>query len=429
LLDTSAAVSGPAMIGMAILFALAGLACGALLAGRFGSRGRAQVLADLRAREVHLQSILDTVHDAMIVIDERGSIQSFSAAAERQFGWTPAEAIGRNVTMLMPDPYRSEHDGYLKRYLETGERRLIGIGRQVVGQRRDASTFPMELAVAEMRSDDRRLFTGFVRDVTERETAARQLETLQAELVHVSRLTAMGEMASALAHELNQPLSAAASYVQGCRRLAAEEPVNAATITDGLTQAEGQLLRAGAIIRRLRDFASKGETERRIEGLPQLLEEAGALAMVGAKEQGVRLRFDVPANLPLVLADKVQIQQVILNLMRNAIEAMAESTPRDLTATARDCGADGMVQISIADTGPGISEEIAGQLFQPFVTTKQKGMGVGLSISRTIVETHGGRIWAEPQPGGGTVLHFTLRAITEEDEAAYDDQPDSLHRR
>jgi two-component system sensor kinase FixL len=417
------------MIGMAILFALAGLACGALLAGRFGSRGRAQVLADLRAREVHLQSILDTVHDAMIVIDERGSIQSFSAAAERQFGWTPAEAIGRNVTMLMPDPYRSEHDGYLKRYLETGERRLIGIGRQVVGQRRDASTFPMELAVAEMRSDDRRLFTGFVRDVTERETAARQLETLQAELVHVSRLTAMGEMASALAHELNQPLSAAASYVQGCRRLAAEEPVNAATITDGLTQAEGQLLRAGAIIRRLRDFASKGETERRIEGLPQLLEEAGALAMVGAKEQGVRLRFDVPANLPLVLADKVQIQQVILNLMRNAIEAMAESTPRDLTATARDCGADGMVQISIADTGPGISEEIAGQLFQPFVTTKQKGMGVGLSISRTIVETHGGRIWAEPQPGGGTVLHFTLRAITEEDEAAYDDQPDSLHRR
>jgi two-component system sensor kinase FixL len=417
------------MIGVATLFALLGAVGGVFLAWQIRNRGgRAQVVADLQAREAHLQSILDTVHDAMIVIDERGSIQSFSAAAERQFGWTPAEVIGRNVSMLMPNPYRDEHDDYLGRYRATGERKIIGIGRLVVGERRDGSTFPMELAVGEMKSGDRRFFTGFVRDLTERETAERRLQTLQSELVHMSRITAMGEMASALAHELNQPLSAAAGYVQGCRRLAAKEPVNGKTITEGLMQAESQLLRAGDIIRRLRDFASKGETERRIEGLPQLLEEAGALAMVGAKEQGVRLRFDMHRNLPLVLADKVQIQQVTLNLMRNAIEAMAESTPRELTVTARNVGG-GMVQVSIADTGPGINEEVASQLFQPFVTTKQKGMGVGLSISRTIVETHGGRIWAEPKTGGGTILHFTLRSITEGEEAADDDQTDSLHRR
>lgn len=422
--------AGLTMIGAAIMLALAGMACGALLALRFRSRdGDAQVVADLQAREAHLQSILDTVHDPMIVIDERGAIQSFSAAAERQFGWTSAEVIGRNVSMLMPEPYRGEHHDYLARYRKTGERKIIGIGRLVAGERRDGSTFPMELAVAEMQSGDRRFFTGFVRDVTERESAERQLEALQAELVHISRITAMGEMASALAHELNQPLSAAAGYLQGCRRLAAKQPLNSATLAEGLTQAESQLLRAGAIIRRLREFASKGETERRIEGLPQLLEEAGALAMVGAREQGVRLRFEIPDDLPLVLADKVQIQQVTVNLMRNAIEAMAESTLRELTVSASDSGADGMVQISVADTGPGISEGIAEQLFQPFVTTKQKGMGIGLSISRTIVETHGGRIWAEAKAQGGTIMHFTLRAITEEDEGADDDETDSLHCR
>ena len=408
---------GRIMIPVAILFGLLGAALGGLVAWRMrNGGGRAQVVADLQAREAHLQSILDTVHDAMIVIDERGTIQSFSAAAERQFGWTPAEVIGRNVSMLMPNPYRDEHDDYLGRYQQTGERKIIGIGRVVVGERKDGSTFPMELAVGEMRSGDRRFFTGFVRDLTERETAERRLQNLQSELVHVSRITAMGEMASALAHELNQPLSAAASYVQGCRRLAYKSPIDGPTIADGLILAEAQLLRAGDIIRRLRDFASKGETERRIENLPQLLEEAGALAMVGAKEQGVRLRFDMQRNMPLVLADRVQIQQVTLNLMRNAIEAMAESSPRELTISAKDCGG-GMVQVSIADTGPGINEEVAGQLFQPFVTTKQKGMGVGLSISRTIVETHGGRIWAEPKPGGGTILHFTLRSLSEEEAA------------
>ncbi len=171
------------------------------------TRAAAGALEHLAEREAHLRSILDTVPDAMVVIDERGVMQSFSAAAERLFGWKAEEAIGRNVSELMPEPYRSAHDGYLTRYLRTGERRIIGLGRVVVGERRDGSTFPMELSVGEMEGGAHKAFTGFVRDLTERETTERRLQDLQSELVHVSRLTAMGEMASALAHELNQPLS------------------------------------------------------------------------------------------------------------------------------------------------------------------------------------------------------------------------------
>ena len=370
---------------------------------------------DLVAREAHLRSILDTVPDAMIVIDEHGSMSSFSAAAERLFGYTAAEALGRNVRMLMPAPYRQGHDGYLGRYITTGERRIIGIGRVVVGERKDGSTFPMELSVGEMRSGEQRFFTGFVRDLSERQVTEARLQELQSELVHMSRLTAMGEMASTLAHELNQPLSAIANYLKGSSRLleAATEERSIA-VRDAVDKAAEQALRAGQIIRRLRDFVSRGESERRVESLQKLVEEASALALVGAKEHDIRVRFDFDPGVDLVLADRVQIQQVLLNLMRNAVEAMTAAPRRELVlSTAARAG--GLVEVAVADTGSGIAEDIAGQLFHPFVTTKRQGMGVGLSISRTIVDAHGGKIWAEPNPGGGTVFRFTLRAVGEEE--------------
>ena len=368
---------------------------------------------DLLAREAHLKSILDTVPDAMIVIDERGIIQSFSSAAERLFGYTPGEVIGHNVKMLMPSPYRENHDGYLSRYLRTGERRIIGIGRVVVGERKGGATFPMELSVGEMHSNNRRFFTGFVRDLTERQKTEARLQELQTELVHISRLTAMGEMASTLAHELNQPLSAIANYLKGSQRLLESSQDEAIIKVKGAVEkAAEQALRAGQIIRRLRDFVTRGEGERRVENLPKLMEEASALALVGAKELGVQVRFRVSADIDLVLADKVQIQQVLLNLIRNGIEAMAGSTKRELMIAA-ERGKDGMAIVSIADTGSGIAEEIRDQLFQPFVSTKQQGMGVGLSISHAIIEAHGGRIWAEPNPGGGTIFQFTIRAVSD----------------
>jgi two-component system sensor kinase FixL len=372
------------------------------------------VNSDLRSREAHLSSILATVPDAMVVIDERGLMRSFSDAAERLFGWRADEVIGQNVSILMPSPYREAHDAYLGRYLQTGERRIIGVGRVVVGERKDGSTFPMELSVGEMVSDQERFFTGFVRDLTERQKTEARLQELQTELVHISRLTALGEMASALAHELNQPLSAVANYLRGSSRLLDSPEVPRDMLKEALDLAGEQALRAGDIIRRLRDFVARGETERRIESLHKLIEEAGALALVGAKEHGVSVRFRFDPRIDLVLADRVQVQQVVLNLIRNAIEAMDGSPTRKLEVRVED-GGEQTARIVVSDTGSGLAPEVAGQLFQPFFTTKRTGMGVGLSISRTIVEAHGGRIWAEPNPGGGTRFCFTLMTVDEKE--------------
>jgi two-component system, LuxR family, sensor kinase FixL len=363
----------------------------------------------------HLKSILDTVPDAMIVIDETGIMRSFSAAAERLSGHSADEAIGRNVSMLMPSPYREQHDGYLRRYLETGERRIIGIGRVVVGERKDGSTFPMELAVGEMSSGGKRFFTGFIRDLSERQQTESRLQELQSELMHISRLTAMGEMASALAHELNQPLTAIANYLKGCRRLLDRRPdEQSGMVNDALDKATEQALRAGDIIRRLRDFVARGETERRVERVAKLIDEASAIALVGAKERGIRVRYVLDPAADLVLADRVQVQQVLINLMRNAIEAMDGAGRRELVISVQRAGGD-MVAMSVSDTGPGFGAAARARLFQPFFTTKREGMGVGLSISRTIIEAHGGEIRAEDNPGGGAVFRFTLPAVANDE--------------
>jgi two-component system sensor kinase FixL len=400
-----------------LIFALVGFAVswrGAILL-RFWRIADART-RDVEARTAHLQSILDSIPDAMVVINERGLIQSFSSAAERLFGLSAAEVLGKNVKILMPSPYREDHDSYIERYLRTGERRIIGIGRVVVGLRADGSTFPMELAVGEMHVREQRFFTGFIRDLTERQQTEARLQELQSELVHMSRLTAMGEMASALAHELNQPLAAIANYMKGSRRLLENrQDQSLSVLRDAMEKAADQALRAGDIIRRLRDFVSRGESERRVEDVKKLIEEASALALVGAKDKGVRVRFAFAPRLNYVLADKVQVQQVLLNLIRNAIDAMETAPTRELVV-ATSPAPDNMVEISVADTGGGIAPEIADQLFQPFVTTKSHGMGVGLSISRTIIESHGGSIAPRPNPGGGTIFTFTLPVVTKEED-------------
>ena len=372
-----------------------------------------QSAQDLQAREAHLRSILDAVPDATVVIDENGVIQSFSAAAERLFGYREAAVVGRNVSVLMPSPYREEHDRYIGRYLATGEKRIIGIDRVVSGQRKDGSTFPMKLEVGEMTSGERRFFTGFIRDLTERQETEHQLQELQTELARLSRLTAMGEMASTLAHEINQPLSAISNYLQGCNRLleTVDHP-NAQKIRAALAETTKQTLRAGHIIRQLREFVTRGETEKRPENINKLVEEASALALVGAKEEGVKTLFRFDIRIDPVLVEKVQIQQVLLNLMRNAIEAMHGCARKELLVATAKADKD-MIEVSVADTGSGLAEEITDRLFQPFVTTKPAGMGVGLSISKRIIEAHGGEMWAEPNPGGGTVFRFTLQSAAE----------------
>ncbi|MBN9043193.1 MAG: PAS domain-containing sensor histidine kinase [Rhizobiales bacterium 62-47] len=369
----------------------------------------------LRAREEHLRLILETIPDAMIVIDDRGIVEHFSSAAERLFGYSEPEAIGQNVSILMPEPDRSRHDGYLARYQSTGERHVIGIGRIVTGKRRDGATFPMHLSVGETLSGGKRHFTGFVRDLTEHQETQAKLHELQSELIHISRLSAMGEMASALAHELNQPLAAISNYMKGSRRLlAASANPDMSKIETALDRAADQAIRAGQIIRRLRDFVTRRESEKRIESLAKLMEEAGALGLTGAREQNVVLRLELDPECDRILVDRVQIQQVLVNLFRNALEAMATSTKRELTVSSTNA-ADDMVEVSISDTGHGFSEATLANLFETFFTTKETGMGVGLPISRSIVEAHGGRMWAEKNTSGGATFRMTLPAAPPED--------------
>lgn len=368
---------------------------------------RKRAEAELREREARIRTILDTAPDAIIVIDEAGTVQSFSASASRLFGYTPEEVIGKNVRILMPSPYREEHDSYIRRYLDTGERRIIGVGRIVVGRRKDSTTFPMELAIGELRLQDRRLFTGFIRDITQRQQTERRLQDLLAQLTHVSRVSDMSAMASAFAHELNQPLGAAMNYLNAVRHwLEQSSEPRAARMLEGTQRAVAEVARASQIIQRLRQFMAKGRTERSWEKLGRLIEESAALALVGTGDKPVNIHLQIPPNLPEVHMDSVQIQQVLTNLIRNAVEAMAESPKRELAISA--LAVDGTVEIAVTDTGAGIAREVARELFKPFVTTKSNGMGVGLSICRSIVESHGGELRAEGNPAGGATFRFSL---------------------
>lgn len=353
-----------------------------------------------------LESMINAIPDAIITIDERGLISFFNAAAERMFQYKAEDVIGRNVKILMPTPYSLEHDGYLERYLRTGERRIIGQGRIVVGRRKDGTTFPMELAVGEAIAKDRHIFTGLIRDVSDRQETERRLHEVQADLIHVSRLSAMGELASALAHELNQPLTAISNYLLAAQQLVQRGPEHAERASEIIGKSVDQATRAGQIIRQLRAFVQKREVDRAPAEIDKMVEEASALAFVGLKEKGIRVSVERHESLPLVPVDRIQIQQVLINLIRNGVDAMEGQSRRELTIRISADQAE--ATISIADTGCGIPAGMEAKLFNAFVTSKPTGMGVGLSISRNIVEAHGGRLWFEANPTGGTIFHLAL---------------------
>ncbi|MBI1774029.1 MAG: PAS domain S-box protein [Proteobacteria bacterium] len=477
-----------------------------------------------------LEALLATAVDGIIITDALGHVQVYNLACERLFGYPARDIIGKNVKMLMPSPYHEEHDRYIDSYRATGQAKIIGIGREVVGRRKDGSTFPMYLSVGEGRLNDASIFVGVIHDITDRRHAeetrdrlaaivesshdavigkdlngivttwnfgaqslygyaaaemvgkplallappdrqneiseliakvrqgrtvshydnvrvtkdGRQLDVsltlspirdaagalvgvstiardvtelrraelrvreLTQEMVHISRLSAMGQLASSLAHELNQPLTAIINYTEAVRHTLANLPTPPPPrIAELLEKAAGQAERAGQIIRRLRGFVEKGEVERSTEQLGAVVEEASALATVGARVDGIRVIIDLAEDLPPIRIDKIQIQQVVVNLVRNAIEALHDAKRRELiirTAPAED----GYQEVAVIDTGPGLAPAIAEQLFKPFVTTKKTGMGIGLSISQSIITGHGGRIWAEANPNGGTTFRFWL---------------------
>jgi two-component system sensor kinase FixL len=350
------------------------------------------------------------IADPMVTINESGIIMSFSAAAESRLGYSPGEVLGHNVNMLIGSPDHDAQQEYSARYRTTSDQRMIGIGRRVIARCKDGSPLSLELSVGEVIGRDKRQFTAFLRDLTQNEEAEERRQGRQDDLLHYTRVGAtgaIGAMASTLAHELNQPLTAVANYVQASRSLleAADESI-IISVREALAEAEGQVLRAGNIVRRLREIVAFGETKKKIEPVSEVIADSCLYGLVGAQAAGIASKVDLAPDPGPVYIDHVQIQQVLINLIRNAVEAMSPNGEGEVRIASRDNGK--FVRIIIADNGPGLPPEVDERLFQAFVTTKTGKMGLSLSICRTIVEAHGGKIWHETSPGGGATFQFTL---------------------
>lgn len=365
-------------------------------------------MQDIRDYQLYLESVLSSVPDAMIVIDQTGEIHEFSRAAEAMFGYTADEVRGQNVSILMPKGDSERHDDYINSYLNTGRQRIIGIGRVVVARRKDGATFPVDLKIGEAKLGEERLFTGFIRDLSDQQRSELRMRELQSELVHFSRLSAVGTMASAMAHELNQPLTAVANYLEAGRDLLdTPNEESLAMLHEALDEAAKQSVRAGKIVRKLRDYVSRGEISVRPVEVRSLVVDSISLARMGGQGKAVNIVSLVGEEFPRVSADPIQVQQVFLNLMRNAFEALEDSEDAEVVISARLLS-DQMAEFEICDNGPGVSAEIIDHLFRPFTSSKSSGMGLGLSICQTIIEAHGGTIVARSVAGEGTCFMFTL---------------------
>ena len=365
--------------------------------------------AALAEGEARLAAILEAVVDGIITIDEATTIESVNPAVERLFGWSAGELVGRSVRMLMPEPWRSQHDGYVRHYLETGERRIIGIGREVEGLRKDGSVFPMELAVSEVHLPGRRLFTGIVRDISVRRQAEQQARLRLEELAHASRLADLGELTSSIAHEINQPLAAIVSFAEACLRMLRSGTGSPEVLRGALEQISAQGVRAGDIVHNLRQFVRKGGSSRTQVDVNAVIREVLGLLSHDVRQRSVELRLELDATLPEVPADRVQIGQVTLNLVRNALDAMREDrgAPRCIRVVSSRSGTE-VVEVAVSDIGIGLPSDSPQQVFETFFTTKADGMGIGLSICRSLVEAHAGRLTAEANPDGGATFRFTL---------------------
>jgi two-component system sensor kinase FixL len=367
--------------------------------------------------EAFLRSVINASPVAVVTINEKGEILIFSREAEKTFGYKEAEVLGKNVNMLMPEPDHGRHDGYIRRYRETGQRQIIGRARPVVARRKNGETFPAVLHVSEF-IDAERIFVGFVEDVSRQKTTERRLEDTQLQLQHAGRIGAMGEIATSIAHELNQPLTAAASLA-GAASLTLKKAEFAgrddaiALIDDAI----GEIRRASGIIRQMREFLRNRKAERSVQPVNRIVEEACLMALIGAETEGVMVSSALANDAGEVMADRIQLQQVIVNLIRNAIDAMQETTNKNLRVATVNHG--GAIEIRVADTGTGISAEMKKRLFEPFATTKDDGMGIGLSISKSIVEAHQGEIFAVDNQPAGTVFVVKIPAWK---EGAQDDE-------
>jgi two-component system sensor kinase FixL len=340
------------------------------------------------------------------------------------FGYTAEEALGQAVELLMPEPYRSEHPGYVRRYLETGEARIIGVGREALGRRANGETFPIALSVGEARGPEGRRFVGIIRDLSSERAAELRARALETRLSQVGRFNLMGEMTAGIAHEINQPLSAIATYAQAAKRILEREQPGMRTLIDVCTKIDEQALRAGRVLENLRKFIRKQDIRAEPIDVNRVVADVMNLVEADAHAEGIGLTIRYADGLPAVMANAAQLQQVLLNLTRNAVDAMRDAIGKDRgIAIATEHAAPGGVRLSVTDHGPGVSRQLGDNIFHPFVTTKREGLGVGLAISRTIVQSFGGSLSYRDNPQGGAIFVVELpppeETVREPEQASF----------
>lgn len=367
--------------------------------------------------EARLASVFDTAVDGIVVINDRGQVLAFNKACEKLFGYEAIDLLGRNVSRIMPADYAREHDSYVQNYLDTGEKKIIGIGREVQGRHKDGTVFPIELSVGEAATPAGRQFIGILRDLRQRKQIEERLSKAQAQLLHMTRMSAMDEMGAAIAHELNQPLTAVLLYLQSVSRKAKTDGSVEPNILGVIEKAVREAERAGEIIQRMRQLVEKKAPARETINVADLVRNCLEMAELGSGEGASFLKGDVAGNLPPLAADPVQIRQVLINLLRNAREAVADVENKKVTLSVRRDR--NVLEFRVTDNGPGVPDDVTDSLFKAFSGKKQKGVGLGLAISRSIAQNHGGDLKLEPRPeeGGASFLLTLPVELTKEYEA------------
>lgn len=375
----------------------------------------------LNASHRRARAVLETAVDGIITIDEKGIVESFNHGAEIQFGYRAAEIIGQNIKILMPRAYADRHDEYLERYIDTGERHIIGIGREVTGRRKDGTEFPAYLSVGEFIEGDQHYYTGFIRDISERKAAELEARIRHNQLAHATRLNSLGELAASIAHEVNQPLAAIVSMAQALLRSLQTGPVEPGLLSDTLKKVVQQGQRAGTVVNEIRNFVRKERASDFVKyDLNLLLHDVLGLLTYELQQQNVRIRMALDRKALPVRIHRVQVEQVVLNLVQNAIQAMSDATgARVLTVRSQTRSDDPTcVRVDISDTGHGLPEGAEARVFEPFFTTKPDGMGQGLSISKSIIEAHGGEIVATRNHDCGATFTISLKLDADTDTDA-----------
>lgn len=354
------------------------------------------------------EALLDAAVDAIIIIDDRGTIKRFNRSAQRIFGYNEAEVLRQNVSILMPEPNRANHHGYMNRYLETGRAAIIGKGRTELGQRKSGEVFPMRLSVGKSSQGGEVHFVGIVHDLSLEQATEQKVRILEQQLLHADRLLTLSELTAGIAHEINQPLTAIAAYADAARHLVenAPAPVDPAFHTI-CSRISDQSRRAAAVVERLRALVRRGTNAKASHDMRKIITNTLLLFDYEVQKSGISIVTHAPGELPDVFIDEIQIQQILVNLVKNSLDALVDSGQAAGKVEISVSSSPDKLSVTVRDNGPGIKPESLHHLFEPFYTSKPKGLGLGLNICRNIAAAHGGKLTHTSPVEGGA--QFTLQ--------------------